>query len=45
VQITSVRGYLAGALTVVLLVPQTLRAWRTKTTKEGAILGDKLRCK
>jgi MtN3 and saliva related transmembrane protein len=30
-------GYLAGALTVVSLWPQVLRAWRTKQTKDLSI--------
>jgi MtN3 and saliva related transmembrane protein len=33
VQLTPYVGYLAGALAVVSLVPQVLRAWRTKQTK------------
>jgi MtN3 and saliva related transmembrane protein len=33
VQLTPFIGYLAGVLTVVSLVPQVLRAWRTKQTK------------
>jgi MtN3 and saliva related transmembrane protein len=33
VQLTPYVGYVAGALTVVSLVPQALRAWRTKQTK------------
>jgi MtN3 and saliva related transmembrane protein len=32
-QLTPYIGYLAGALAVVSLVPQVLRAWRTKQTK------------
>jgi MtN3 and saliva related transmembrane protein len=37
VQLTQYVGYLAGALTVVSLVPQTLRAWRTKKTKDLSV--------
>ena len=33
VQFTPYVGYLAGALTVVSLIPQGLRAWRTRQTK------------
>jgi MtN3 and saliva related transmembrane protein len=34
---TAYLGYLAGALTVVSLWPQVLRAWRTKQTKDLSI--------
>jgi MtN3 and saliva related transmembrane protein len=37
VQITPYVGYVAGALTVLSLVPQVLRAWRTKRTKDLSI--------
>jgi MtN3 and saliva related transmembrane protein len=30
-------GYLAGFLTVVSLIPQVLRAWRTKQTKDLSV--------
>ena len=30
-------GYLAGILTVVSLVPQVLRTWRTKRTKDLSV--------
>ena len=36
-QLTPYIGYLAGALTVVSLIPQTIRAWRTKQTKDLSI--------
>ena len=36
-QLTPYVGYLAGALTVVSLVPQVLRAWRTKQTKDLSV--------
>ena len=36
-QLTPYVGYLAGALTVVSLIPQVLRAWRTKQTKDLSI--------
>jgi MtN3 and saliva related transmembrane protein len=37
VQLTPYVGYLAGGLTVVSLIPQVLRAWRTKQTKDLSI--------
>ncbi len=36
-QLTPYVGYLAGALTVVSLLPQVLRAWRTKQTKDLSV--------
>ena len=36
-QLTPYVGYLAGALTVVSLIPQVLRVWRTKKTKDLSI--------
>ena len=36
-QLTPYVGYLAGALTVLSLWPQVLRAWRTKQTKDLSI--------
>ena len=36
-QLTPYVGYLAGALTVVSLIPQVLRAWRTKQTKDLSV--------
>ena len=36
-QLTPYVGYLAGALTVVSMVPQVLRAWRTKQTKDLSV--------
>ena len=36
-QLTPYVGYLAGALTVLSLVPQVLRAWRTKQTQDLSI--------
>jgi MtN3 and saliva related transmembrane protein len=37
VQLTPYVGYLAGALTVVSLIPQVLRTWRTKQTKDLSV--------
>jgi MtN3 and saliva related transmembrane protein len=37
VQLTSYVGYVAGALTVVSLIPQVVRAWRTKHTKDLSV--------
>jgi MtN3 and saliva related transmembrane protein len=37
VQLTPYVGYLAGFLTVASLIPQVLRAWRTKQTKDLSI--------
>jgi MtN3 and saliva related transmembrane protein len=37
VQLTPYVGYFAGALAVVSLVPQVLRAWRTKHTRDLSI--------
>jgi MtN3 and saliva related transmembrane protein len=37
VQLIPCVGYFAGALAVVSLVPQVLRAWRTKQTKDLSI--------
>jgi MtN3 and saliva related transmembrane protein len=37
VQLTPYVGYLAGALTVVSLIPQTVRVWRTKRTKDLSV--------
>ena len=34
---TSYVGYLAGFLTVVSFLPQVLRAWRTKQTKDLSV--------
>lgn len=36
-QLTPYVGYVAGALTVVSMVPQVLRAWRTKQTKDLSV--------
>ena len=36
-QFTPYVGYLAGALAVLSLLPQVLRAWRTKQTKDLSI--------
>ena len=36
-QLTPYVGYVAGALTVVSLVPQVLRAWRTKNTRDLSV--------
>ncbi len=36
-QLTPYVGYLAGALTVVSLVPQAVRVWRTKRTKDLSV--------
>ena len=36
-QFTPYVGYLAGALTVVSFLPQVLRTWRTKQTKDLSI--------
>ncbi len=36
-QLTPYVGYLAGVLTVLSLLPQVLRAWRTKQTKDLSI--------
>ena len=36
-QLVPYLGYLAGVLTVVSLVPQVLRAWRTKQTKDLSV--------
>jgi MtN3 and saliva related transmembrane protein len=37
VQLTPYVGYVAGGLTVMSLLPQVLRAWRTKRTKDLSI--------
>jgi len=37
VQLTPYLRYLAGALTVVSFLPQVLRAWRTKQTKDLSV--------
>jgi MtN3 and saliva related transmembrane protein len=37
VHLTPYVGYLAGILTVVSLVPQVLRTWRTKRTKDLSV--------
>ena len=36
-QLTPYVGYLAGGLTVVSLIPQVLRVWRTRKTKDLSI--------
>lgn len=36
-QLTPYVGYLAGALTVVSMVPQVLRTWRTRQTKDLSV--------
>ena len=36
-RLTAYVGYLAGALTVISLIPQVLRVWRTKQTKDLSI--------
>ena len=36
-QLTPYVGYAAGVLTVLSLLPQVLRAWRTKQTKDLSI--------
>lgn len=36
-QLTPYVGYAAGALTVLSLIPQVLRAWRTKQTKDLSV--------
>jgi MtN3 and saliva related transmembrane protein len=36
-KLTPYVGYLAGALTVLSLIPQVLRAWRTKQTKDLSV--------
>jgi MtN3 and saliva related transmembrane protein len=37
VQLTAYVGYVAGVLTVVSLIPQVLRTWRTKQTKDLSV--------
>jgi MtN3 and saliva related transmembrane protein len=37
VQLVQYIGYLAGGLTVVSLIPQAFRAWRTKRTKDLSV--------
>ncbi|HYC31875.1 MAG TPA: SemiSWEET transporter [Gemmatimonadales bacterium] len=36
-QLTPYVGYVAGGLTVLSLLPQVLRAWRTKQTKDLSV--------